>query len=69
MASESRTERRALAKALLEALDLGRKGDWFARVLAERNGTAGPRHNYVFMTLKRPANASLEEYVRVRMSC
>jgi len=67
MASESRTERRALAKALIEALELGRKGDWFARVLTERNGTSGPRHNYVFMTLKRRANASLEEYVRIRM--
>jgi hypothetical protein len=66
MASETRTERRGLAKAFLEAIELGRKGDRFARVLVERGGTSGPRHNYVFMTLKRPAGATLKEYVLVR---
>jgi hypothetical protein len=66
MASECRTERRGLARALLDTVELGRKGDRFARVLAERSGSLGPRHNYVFMTLKRPSYATLEEYVLVR---
>ena len=68
MASECRTERRGLAKALLEAIELGRKGDRFARVVVERGGSLGPRHNYVFMTLKRPTDATLEEYVLVRQA-
>jgi hypothetical protein len=66
MASETRTERRALAKALLDAMNRGRDVHSFARVVAQRSGSTGPRHSYVFLTLKRPTEGAFEQYIRMR---
>src|SRR5260221_10340220 len=66
MASETRTERRYLEKALQDAMNRGRGVHSFARVIAQRVGSIGPRHSYVFLTLKRPTEGTFEQYIRMR---
>jgi hypothetical protein len=66
MAAESRTDRRALAKALLSVLKRGQDHDRFTRVVTGRNGASGRVTNYVFMTLKRKPDHDPNKYRVVR---
>lgn len=66
MAAENRTERRALSRALVGAMRRGRESDRFTRAVLGGADGAGQRAQYVFLSLKRPANRKAEDYRRVR---
>ena len=65
MAAENRTERRALAQALLGAMRRGRDSDRFTRAVVGGAG-AGERAQYIFLSLKRPPDTTAEVYRQAR---